>query len=122
MPEPKINDFRIAEAVNLINSDFDQDFDFNEFAENLNLSPSRLRYLFKEQTGMSFRKYLQLVRMRRAKHLLETSFLNINEIARSVGIRDSSHFVRIFEREYGLSPGRYRKRYLSTKEKSTSRT
>jgi transcriptional regulator GlxA family with amidase domain len=109
MPEPKVNDIRILTAINLVNSKFDQNFDFNDLAESLNLSASRLRYLFKEQTGISFRKYLRLVRMKQAKHLLETTFLTVNETARMVGITDASHFVRDFEKEFGLSPDRYRK-------------
>lgn len=109
MPESKVKDIRILRAINLINSNFNREIDFNALAEILNLSPSRLRHLFKAETGMSFRKYLRLVRMRQAKHLLESSFLNINEIAGRVGIGDSSHFVREFEKQYGLSPGKYQK-------------
>ena len=115
MPESKVKDIRILRAINLINSKFNQDFDFNGLAEALNLSPSRLRHLFKAETGMSFRKYLRLVRMRRAKSLLETSFLSVNEIAERVGIGDSSHFIREFEKQHGLSPGKYRKKRLSAK-------
>ena len=115
MPEQKITDFRITEAVRLINSNLD-DLDFCNLAETLNLSPSRLRHLFKEQTGISFRKYLLQVRMTRARHLLETSFLTVKETAKRLGIGDASHFVRDFEKEFGLSPARYRKRYHSAEK------
>jgi len=115
MPEQKITDFRITEAVRLINSNLD-DLDFCNLAETLNLSPSRLRHLFKEQTGISFRKYLLQVRMTRARHLLETSFLTVKETAKRLGIGDASHFVRDFEKEFGLSPARYRKRYHTAEE------
>ncbi len=122
MSEQKITDPRIAEAARLIEADFDRDFDFDALAETLNLSVSRLRHLFKQQTGLSFRKYLRRMRMKRARHLLETTFLNINETGKRVGIRDTSHFVRNFEKEFGLSPANYRKRYHSAKDKSVSRT
>src|SRR5688500_8379666 len=100
MPKQEITDFRIKEAIRLIESNFDQDFDFNRLAENLNLTASRLRHLFKQQIGISFRKYLRKVRIKKAKRLLETSFLNVKETAHQVGIRDSSHFVRDFEKEF----------------------
>ena len=116
MPELKVKDPRITRAICLINAGFDQNFDFKSLAETLNLSPSRLQHLFKEETGMSFRKYLQQVRMKKAEHLLETTFLCVNEIAKQVGIGDCSHFVRDFEKQYGLSPNKYRKRYLSAKK------
>ena len=120
MPKQEITDFRIAEAIRLIESNFDRDLDFNALAETLNLSASRLRQLFKAETGMSFRKYLRHQRMRQAKHLLETSFFSVKETARRAGIVNISHFVRDFEKEFGLSPARYRKQYLSTVKKQLS--
>jgi AraC family transcriptional regulator of arabinose operon len=116
MPKRKVKDIRILTAVKLVNANFNQNFDFNSLAETLNLSPSRLRHLFKTETGTSFIKYLRLVRMRRAKHLLETSFLSVKETARRVGITDATHFVRDFEKEFGLSPDRYRKQFHAHKE------
>ena len=115
MPESKVKDIRILRAISLVNSKFNRDIDFNALAETLNLSPSRLRHLFKAETGMSFRKYLRVVRMRQAKHLLESSLLSVNEIAEQVGIGDNSHFVREFEKQHGISPGKYRKKRLSAK-------
>lgn len=118
MPEIEITDFRIREAIRQIESNFDHDFDFNAFAETLNLSPSRLRHLFKEQTGISFRKYLRKVRLKQAKLLLETSFRNVQETAHQVGIRDSRNFARYFENEFGLSPIKYRQWFRATQKKS----
>lgn len=114
MPEQKVKDIRILTAIKLVNSKFDQNFEFNALAETLNLSPSRLRHLFKSETRMSFVKYLRLVRMRQAKHLLETSFLTVKETGKRVGISDATHFVRDFEKQFGLSPGRYRKQFHSS--------
>jgi AraC family transcriptional regulator of arabinose operon len=116
MPKRKVKDIRILTAVKLVNAKFDQALDFKSLAENLNLSPSRLRHLFKTETGTSFVKYLRLVRMRWAKHLLETGFLAIKEISKRVGIADVTHFVRDFEKEFGLSPDRYRKQFHTFKE------
>jgi len=116
VPNSKITDFRIIEAIRLIDLNLEQDFDFTDLAETLNLSVTRLRHLFKEQTGVSFRKYLRQARMQRARQLLETSFISVKETAKRIGIKDTSHFVRDFEKEFGLSPARYRKRYHSAEK------
>ena len=79
MLEHNITDFRVAEAVRFIESNFNQDLDFTDLAATLHLSVSRLRYLFKEETGVSFRKYLRRVRMNGARQVLETSFLSVKE-------------------------------------------
>lgn len=118
MPKNEVTDIRIKEAVRQIESNFEQDFDFDRLAETFNLSASRLRHLFKQQTGISFRKYLRKVRMKQARFLLETSFLNVKETAHQVGISDSRNFVRDFENEFGLSSGRYRKQFYSAQKKS----
>lgn len=57
---------------------------------------------------MSPIKYLKLLRMEKAKHLLETSFLSVKEITYRVGINDESHFVRDFKKTYGKAPTQYR--------------
>ena len=57
---------------------------------------------------MSPIKYLKLLRMEKAKHLLETTFLSVKEITYRVGINDDSHFVRDFKKAYGTAPTQYR--------------
>jgi len=56
-------------------------------------------------------RYLRLLRMERAKVLLESSFLSVKEIAFQVGLNDESHFVRDFKSAYGYSPALYRSRF-----------
>ena len=56
-------------------------------------------------------RYLRLLRMKRAKDLLESSFLSVKEIAFQVGLNDESHFVRDFKSTYGYSPALYRSQF-----------
>jgi AraC family transcriptional regulator of arabinose operon len=77
-------------------------------AQSVNLSPSRVRHLFKAETGTSPVRYLRMRKMQEAKLLLETTFLTVKEVANRVGLSDESHFVRDFKRIYGSPPGHYR--------------
>ena len=79
-----------------------------EFAQSVNLSVWRLCHIFKSDVGMPPIRYLRLLRMERAKDLLESSFLSVKEIAFQVGLNDESHFVRDFKKVYGLPPANYR--------------
>ncbi len=79
-----------------------------EFAQSVNLSVWRLCHIFKSDVGMPPMRYLRLLRMERAKDLLESSFLSVKEIAYRVGLNDESHFVRDFKSTYGSSPALYR--------------
>jgi len=82
-----------------------------EFAQSVNLSVWRLCHIFKSDVGMPPIKYLRLLRMERAKGLLESSFLSVKEIAFRVGLNDESHFVRDFKSTYGYSPTLYRAQF-----------
>src|SRR5215211_6922479 len=84
-----------------------------EFAQSVNLSVWRLCHIFKSNVGMPPIRYLRLLRMERAKNLLESSFLSVKEIAFQVGLNDESHFVRDFKSTYGLSPALYRSHFKS---------
>lgn len=83
----------------------------SEFAQSVNLSVWRLCHIFKSDVGMPPIRYLRLLRMERAKDLLESSFLSVKEIAFQVGLNDESHFVRDFKSTYGFSPALYRSQF-----------
>ena len=82
-----------------------------EFAQSVNLSVWRLCHIFKSDVGMPPIRYLRLLRMERAKGLLESSFLSVKEIAYQVGLNDESHFVRDFKSTYGYTPALYRSHF-----------
>jgi AraC-like DNA-binding protein len=84
-----------------------------KLAALVNLSPSRLHQLFKEETGEPPARYLRRLRMRRAGKLLETTHLSVKQVMAGVGLTDESHFVRDFKKTYGLTPARYRERFMN---------
>lgn len=84
-----------------------------EMARQVGLSVSRMSHLFKAHIGVGPSRYLKDLRMERARALLETTSLSVKEITARVGFCDISHFVRDFKRSYGVSPIRYRIRFLS---------
>jgi AraC family transcriptional regulator of arabinose operon len=79
-------------------------------AATLNISLSRLRHLFKQETGMSFGSFVKRVHLDCAKKLLLSSSLLVKEVASECGFNDVSHFVRDFEAIYGESPAKFRLR------------
>lgn len=80
-----------------------------ELAKSVNLSASRLRHLFSAEMGMSPNQYLQSIKIRKAKEMLETTFMSVKEIMNLVGVVDRHHFADNFKKAYGTSPTEYRK-------------
>jgi transcriptional regulator GlxA family with amidase domain len=89
--------------------DLSRDLHVDEIATYMNISPSRLRCLFKLETGHSPIQYLKYLRMVKAKDLVENTFLNVKQIMCEVGIKDESHFVRDFKRTFGVTITQYRR-------------
>jgi AraC-like DNA-binding protein/CheY-like chemotaxis protein len=103
-------DPRVEKVITRMREEFGRDPSLSEMAQVVNLSPSRLRYLFKQETGVPPGQYLRTFRLEQARRLLENTFLSVKEILRSVGVNDQSHFIREFKKCYGLTPARYRMR------------
>jgi len=101
-------DKRVEKIVEMMRADVRGELSLTEFAQSVNLSVWRLSHIFKSDVGMPPIKYLKLLRMERAKGLLESSFLSVKEIGFQVGLNDESHFVRDFKTTYGHSPTSYR--------------
>ena len=101
-------DRRVENLIALMERDLHQKLSLSMLAQSLNLSLSYLHHLFKAETGTTPARFLRSLRMERAKQLLETTSLTIEEIMISVGIRDKSHFAREFKKAYGLTPTRHR--------------
>lgn len=90
-----------------------ENFDLNEIAKKVFLSPRYFQTVFKKHTGKSLTNFLHEVRIERACKLLTETDLSVNAIMQSVGYNDTKFFYHIFKRHTGLTPGNYRTRFPS---------
>ena len=102
-------DRRVSRVIEAIQANLQHALDVDGMARAVNLSSSRLRHLFKEETGLSPAQYLKKLRMERARELGEQTFMQVKEIMNAVGLRNNSHFTHDFKRAYGLTPTECRK-------------
>ena len=84
-----------------------------ELAQTAQLSRSRFAHLFRQETGCTPMRHLFLIRMERARVLLERTTLAVNEIMICVGYSDPSHFARDFRLHHELGPREYRLQFLA---------
>ena len=80
-------------------------------AAHIGLTPTYFSDLFKKETGMGFKAYLDRVRFSHAESLLAFTDLPISEIPRSAGFYDYANFSRRFRQQLGMSPSEYRARH-----------
>jgi len=78
-------------------------------AEQMNCTPDYLSWLFHRETGMTLNRYINDLRLKRASDLLKNTDYTVSEIAWISGYRSPAYFSRIFSREFGMAPGKFRR-------------
>jgi AraC family transcriptional regulator of arabinose operon len=102
-------DRRIELIISKFKKDTAAPWHVSTLAVLVNLSPSRFRHLFKQETGTTPAQYLKDLRLVKAEKMLRRTFLSIKQILKHVGIASNAHFVRDFRRKYGTTPTAYRR-------------
>lgn len=87
----------------------------NMISENHNVTPSYLSNKFKEEVCINFIKYLNNIRVRKAKELLEDISIKVYMVSSLVGYEDVRYFSRIFRKHTGYTPTEYQKKITYTK-------
>ena len=89
----------------------------NHFRENPSLSavadyagytPTYFSTMFKQETGMTFKQYLDNLRFAYAANLSRHTALSMQEICRESGFEDYPNFLRRFKARFGVAPTAYR--------------
>lgn len=84
------------------------DFTISALADTFHVSIAYMSYFFKKNFNANFSDYLWNIRMEKAKELLRTTDMNIDQICVAVGYLNASSFRRKFKQETGLTPSQYR--------------
>ena len=100
----------LQRAMAFLAERLDSSVPVSELAALVGVSPSHLGALFRRATGGGVLAHQTALRMARARQLLDTTAVPINEIAREVGYDDPFYFSRHFRRLHEASPTEYRER------------
>ena len=93
----------MTRALTYIKERIDRPITLEEVAAAVNLSPSRFRHLFVEETGMALRPYILWLRFQKAWALISQG-QTLTEAAHGAGFADSAHLSRTSRRMFGIPP------------------
>lgn len=100
----------VGALVHYMEENLEQTLTLSQLASYAGYSRSRLSAVFKERTGHAPLAYFNLMKVRHACLLLDTTSMHLNTICHKVGISDPYYFSRLFRKIMGLSPTAYRLR------------
>lgn len=103
-------DPRIIKVIAYIKDNVSREISLDTLAETACVTKSHLGRMFREKVGISPVQYIIRTKIQCAQRLLMTTGYSINSIAREVGFRDVSYFIRIFKQNIGFTPQEYRER------------
>ncbi|MCY9591062.1 AraC family transcriptional regulator [Paenibacillus chitinolyticus] len=92
---------------------YDQSLTIASLAEQNNVNRNRLSYVFRTHAGMGPAEYLLKYRLNMAQRMLFTSDVPVQQIAQAVGIADPFYFSRVFKKQFGISPTKYREKFIN---------
>lgn len=98
----------ISDAVEYVNNNF-VSCDEKEVADRFNVSYSYFSRSFKQVMKMSFKEYVNYLKVNEAQRLLITTAKSITDISQELAFSSPSHFINVFKKLKGCSPKQYKK-------------
>jgi AraC-like DNA-binding protein len=103
--QPKL----IDKALSIVDRNFGNPITDEDVADQIGLSTSHFRFLFKQSVGQPFHKFLISTRLEKAKAMFEQGYTSVSEVSQLVGFSGLASFSRAFTQRFGVSPSEYKK-------------
>ncbi len=108
--QPSLDDIFIGKVRSFIMDNIEKpDLHIADLCEEMHLSHTQLYRKIKALTGESPTHFIRKIKLQKAVRLLETTDMNIAEVAYQSGFNDPNYFSRIFQQEFDVPPSSLRK-------------
>lgn len=114
-PDPSIkasDRTKLIQCRKFLRKNYNQSVTIAQLSQNFGLNQQKLKVGFKKLFGYTINKYVQKLRLEKARLLLSNSDINVSEAAHMVGYVNKSYFSRKFEQAYGLTPKKFQSRLI----------
>lgn len=109
-------DDSVAQVQHYVKRYYHQELSLKIVAKILNYNATYLGKKFKTETGGSFSKYVDRIRIEKAKIYLTRDKAKVYEVSEKVGYCHIDYFYRKFKNHTGISPKEWQKQHLSKQE------
>lgn len=105
----------VRQALVIIETNLSSPLSLAQIANTLKITPAYLSRIFRRDTGKTVVEYILQCRIRQAKHLLQTTALQVQTVAQHCGMIDVQYFSKLFKAHSGMTPRQYREQYQKRK-------
>jgi YesN/AraC family two-component response regulator len=98
----------VRQAMAYLHEHYMESISLKDAARHVGMSKEYLARCFRQEIGITLVTYLNRYRVHQAQILLEDSEHSLTEIALDVGFASSTYFSRVFRKETGISPSKYK--------------
>lgn len=102
---------QIKQSCDYICLHLEEKLDIHTLASRLGYTDYYFSNKFKKEVGMSVRDFIMKQKVEKAKHLLVSTNMEVQDISDTPGYGSQSHFGDIFRRETGMTPREYRNQH-----------
>ena len=99
---------QVSEALDYIYYNLHTKLTLEDIASVAGVSPNYLNSLFKKEKGVTIQKYIRAKRIEAARNMLRYSDYKETEISEILAFSGSSHFIKVFREDVGMTPKEYR--------------
>jgi len=97
-------------ALEYLQKNYTNDLSLNQTADYIGVNSSYLSRIFKEDCGLGFAEYLNIVRVKQAKYLIEKTDIKLKDIVKQVGFNNYTYFFKVFKIVAGITPVEYKEK------------
>ncbi len=101
---------KINEIAEYITHNYQHNISLADIAQRFYISKSYLSRIYKEVTGFTVNEYINIVRIKKAQQMLESTDYSITQIAEQIGYDSITYFEKVFKKYIEQSPLKYRKK------------
>jgi len=98
---------RVIEVIN--ENIVDSDFNVERLAELVYMSRSSLHRKFKNLLDLTPTDFIRIMRLKKAAQLIKENGSRVNEVCYLVGINSPSYFIKLFQKQFGMTPKEFEK-------------
>ena len=106
--EIQSSNYVVCQIKQYVDFHYQEDLNLNQLADQFFLSANYLSNIFTKHTGLSLNKYINQVRLAKAKEILRNTNMRVGDVGKEVGFGDPSYFIKKFQESCGKTPEKYR--------------